>query len=48
MREGSPAAALGTYLRILAAFNLEADLDRLAKDDLIGRMMQDFGMPRRS
>ena len=45
--QGNPAVALGTYLRILAVFRLEDDLARLAKDDLVGRMMQDVELPRR-
>ena len=45
--QGSPAVALGTYLRILSVFRLENDLHLLAKDDLVGRMMQDLDLPRR-
>lgn len=43
--EGSPAAALGTYLRILSVLKLEADLDQLARDDKLGRLPQDAELP---
>jgi hypothetical protein len=32
---------LGTYLRVLAVLGLDADLDRLAAEDPVGRQLQD-------
>ena len=45
---GSAAVALGTLVRILAVLGLDADLDLIARDDRIGRMLQDQDLaPRR-
>lgn len=45
---GSPAIALGTLLRILSVLGLEADVDILARDDRLGRLLQDRQLkPRR-
>lgn len=41
------SVALGIYLRILAALQLESDLDRLALDNRLGRRLQDLGLPQR-
>mgnify|MGYP000518225899 CR=1 FL=1 len=40
--KGFPAVAIGTYLRILAALQLQDDLNLLAKDDVLGRRLQDL------
>jgi transcriptional regulator with XRE-family HTH domain len=39
--QGSAAIALGTLARILAVLGLEADLDSIARDDKLGRILQD-------
>jgi len=39
---GDPGAKLGTYLRVLAALGLEADINALAADDKVGRKLQDL------
>lgn len=44
---GEPSVALGIYLRILAALQLESDLDQVALDDRLGRRLQDLGLPQR-
>ena len=45
---GSPAIALGTLARILAVLGLEGDLGLVARDDKLGRLLQDQALaPRR-
>lgn len=39
--------ALGSYARVLAVLQLDADLDGLALDDALGRRLQDLGIPQR-
>lgn len=45
--KGESAVALGTYLRILASLRLESDIALLARDDVIGRRLQDMELPQR-
>ena len=44
---GNSAVSLGTYLRILAVLKLESDLELVARDDTLGRMLQDRELPER-
>ena len=45
--KGSPAVAMGTYLRILAALHLQNDINLLALDDQLGRKLQDQELGQR-
>lgn len=46
---GSSAVALGTLVRILSVLGLEADLNLVARDDKLGRALQDQALkPRRA
>ncbi len=47
IESGDPVVALGSYARVLAVLQLDADLDRLALDDALGRRLQDLGIPER-
>jgi transcriptional regulator with XRE-family HTH domain len=42
LEKGDPNIALGTYLRALRVLRLDQDLDLLAKDDVLGRKLQDL------
>lgn len=47
VERGDPSVTLGTYLRVLATYGLDGDLEMLAKDDLLGRRLQDLALPVR-
>ena len=44
--KGFPAVAIGTYLRIMAALQLQDDFNLLAKDDLLGCRLQDLELSK--
>ncbi len=44
LEKGDAAIALGTYLRALRVLGLDHDLDLVAKDDELGRKLQDLEM----
>ncbi len=47
IEKGSPTVAIGIYLRVLYALQLDDDILFLAKDDELGRMLQDLNLPQR-
>ena len=47
VERGDPAVALGIYARVLQALGLESDLSHLAKDDELGRKLQDVNLGAR-
>jgi len=44
VEQGNPAVALGVYARVMQVLRLEDDLALLAKDDELGRKLQDAGI----
>jgi transcriptional regulator with XRE-family HTH domain len=44
VEKGDPAVALGTYQRVLRVLGLDADLNEIAKDDELGRKLQDLAL----
>ncbi|MBO7046108.1 MAG: helix-turn-helix domain-containing protein [Prevotella sp.] len=47
VEKGTPTVAIGIYLRILYALQLDDDIMALAKDDPLGRTLQDMGLKHR-
>ena len=47
VEKGSPTAAIGIYLRVLYALQLEDDILLLAQKDEMGRALQDLSLKHR-
>ena len=47
VEKGNPSVAIGIYAKILAAIGLQEDLLLVAKDDVLGHLMQDAELERR-
>jgi transcriptional regulator with XRE-family HTH domain len=47
VEKGAPSVSMGIYARVLMAVGLEKDLLLVAKDDLLGRKLQDLGLVTR-
>ena len=47
IEKGSPTVAIGIYLRVLYALQLDDDILLLAKDDERGRQLQDMALTTR-
>ena len=44
IEKGSPSVSIGSYLQVLMVLGLENDLSAVAKDDVLGRKLQDAGL----
>ncbi|MBF0410211.1 MAG: helix-turn-helix domain-containing protein [Candidatus Riflebacteria bacterium] len=47
IEQGEPSVCLGMYVQVLRVLGLIADLSLIAKDDVLGRRLQDESLPRR-
>lgn len=47
IEKGSPTVAIGIYLRVLYALQLDEDILLLAKEDKLGRGLQDLSLIQR-
>ncbi len=45
--KGDPRVSFGTYASVLRVLGLHGDLDVLARDDELGRKLQDLNLPER-
>ena len=46
VEKGAPTVAIGIYLRVLYALQLEADILLLAKEDQMGKALQDLSLKK--
>ena len=47
LEKGDSTIALGTYMRALRILGLDGDIDAVARDDELGRKLQDLRLPVR-
>lgn len=47
VEEGDPGVSIATYASVLRVLGLQADLDLIARDDVLGRKLQDLKLPTR-
>lgn len=47
IEKGDPSVAFGHYVQVLRVLGLLDDLGLIAKDDVVGRRLQDEALPRR-
>jgi DNA-binding XRE family transcriptional regulator len=45
IEKGSPSVSMGAYAAVLLALNMADDLLLIAKDDVLGRTLQDLNLP---
>ena len=45
IENGSPSVSMGSYAAVLLALNMVDDLLLIARDDVLGRTMQDLDLP---
>jgi len=47
VENGDPSVAMGIYVQVLRVLGLVADLALVAKEDVLGRRLQDESLPQR-
>jgi transcriptional regulator with XRE-family HTH domain len=47
VENGDPSVAMGIYVQVLRVLGLVEDLSLIAKDDVLGRRLQDESLPHR-
>lgn len=46
LEHGDPTIAMGTYMRALRVLGLDGDIDNVARDDELGRKLQDLALEK--
>ena len=44
IEKGNPNVSIGAYIKVLMVLGLEKDIDKVAKDDDLGRKLQDANL----
>lgn len=44
---GAPSVTMGNYFQVLAVLGLDKDINTVARDDVLGRRLQDAELPQR-
>jgi transcriptional regulator with XRE-family HTH domain len=47
VESGDPTVAMGTYVQVLRVLGMVGDLSSIAKEDTLGRRLQDEALPQR-
>lgn len=47
VENGDPSVAIGSYLQVLRVLGMVDDLSLIAKEDVLGRRLQDESLPQR-
>lgn len=47
VENGDPSVSMGTYLQVLRVLGMVEDLSLIAKEDVLGRRLQDESLPQR-
>lgn len=47
VEKGDPTVSMGTYANVLRVLGMSGDLDAIARDDVLGRKLQDLELPVR-
>lgn len=48
VERGVPSVSLGSYMQVLVTLNLAEDILKVGADDVLGRKLQDLGLPERA